>query len=200
MTPLQGIVLMSRTFSYSRVSTNEQTTENQSLAIKAAGYNVIKSRAIEETISGGVCAMERPEFRNLVENKLEAGDTLVVLKLDRLGRDNIDVQQTIQMLTDKEIKVVCLDLPVKDLSAPEGRLMLQMIASFAEFEKGRLLERTMDGLARARAKGVKLGRPVATSTTNDVLAKKELGYTQNQTAGLLSISLRTVKRHWNKTR
>jgi len=189
---------MSRTFSYSRVSTSEQTTENQSLAIKSAGYTITKPRSIEETISGGVCAMERPLFSNMVENKLEAGDTLVVLRLDRLGRDNIDVQQTINMLTDKEIKVVCLDLPVKDLSSPEGKLILQMIASFAEFEKGRLLERTMDGLARAKANGVKLGRPIATSTTSDVIAKKQIGYTQNQTAEALSISLRTVKRHWNK--
>jgi len=137
-------------------------------------------------------------FRNMVDNKLESGDSLIVLKLDRLGRNNIDVQQTITMLTERGIKVVCLDLPVKDLSSPEGKLMLQMIASFAEFEKSRLRERTMDGLARAKANGVKLGRPIATSTTKSVIAKKEMRFTQNQTAELLSISLRTVKRHWNK--
>lgn len=56
---------------------------------------------------------------------------LVVLKLDRLGRDNIDVQNTINLLTDKGVKVVCLDLPVADLASAEGKLMLQMLSAFA---------------------------------------------------------------------
>ncbi|MFC3187980.1 recombinase family protein [Shewanella intestini] len=70
----------------------------------------------------------------LINHQLERGDILVVLKLDRLGRDNIDVQNTINLLTEKGIKVVCLDLPVADLSSAEGKLMLQMFSAFAEFE------------------------------------------------------------------
>ncbi len=84
-----------RTFIYCRVSTREQDTQNQVLAIERAGYKVPESRVISEDISGSVQAMQRPKFRAMVEHKLEAGDQLVVLKLDRLGRDNIDVQQTI---------------------------------------------------------------------------------------------------------
>lgn len=103
--------------------------------------------------------MERPAFRNLVENKLEKGDTLVIAKLDRLGRDNIDVQQVVQMLTDKGIKLFILDLPVADLSSPEGKLMLQMFATFAEFEKNRISERIRDKLKQLKQEGKALGRP-----------------------------------------
>ncbi|MGL5667326.1 MAG: recombinase family protein, partial [Shewanella sp.] len=84
-----------RVFSYCRVSTTEQTTENQIIAIRQRGYDVIDSRVVSETISGSVEAMKRQKFRMLVEHQMESGDALVVLKLDRLGRDNIDVQNTI---------------------------------------------------------------------------------------------------------
>lgn len=189
---------MSRIFGYARVSTTEQSTENQRLAIKNAGYDIPSCRFISETISGGMQAMRREQFKLLVEHKLEAGDTLVVLKLDRLGRDNIDVQQTIQMLISKDIRVICLDLPVSDLSSSEGKLMLQLFSSFAEFERNRIRERTQEGLAKAKAEGKKLGRPEATETTRKVLAKKSEGLSQSQTASALSLGIATVKRHWNK--
>lgn len=69
------------------------------------------ARTISETVSGSVEAMKREKFKMLINHQMERGDTLVVLKLDRLGRGNIDVQNTINLLTDKGIKVVCLDLP-----------------------------------------------------------------------------------------
>lgn len=89
---------MSRTFAYCRVSTSEQTTENQIMAIRQAGYDVIDNRVVSEVVSGGVQAMQRKAFADMVNHKLESGDRLVVLKLDRLDRDNIDVQHTIAML------------------------------------------------------------------------------------------------------
>lgn len=189
---------MSRLFAYCRVSTTEQTTANQILAIRTAGYDVADSRVISEVVSGSREAMKREAFNNLVTNKLEAGDSLVVLKLDRLGRDNIDVQNTVTMLSDKGIKLICLDLPVKDLSSSEGKLMLQMFSAFAEFERNRIRERTQEGLKRAKAEGKTLGRPEATDTTKKVLACKERDMTQSQVARELLISLPTVKRHWNK--
>ncbi|KKC99707.1 recombinase family protein [Photobacterium halotolerans] len=189
---------MSRLFAYCRVSTTEQTTENQILAIRNSGYDVTPSRVVSETVSGSRQAMTRPEFSNLVNHKLEAGDTLVVLKLDRLGRDNIDVQQTISDLLEKNIKVVSLDLPVSDLSSPEGKLMLQMFTAFAEFERNRLIERTQEGLKRAQTEGKKLGRPEATDTTKQVLKCKEKGMSQSETAKFLGKGIATIKRHWNK--
>ena len=187
-----------RTFAYCRVSTTEQTTENQLLAIHNAGYEIPDARVVQEQVSGGVPAMQRDGFKSLVEHKLESGDVLVVWKLDRLGRDNIDVQQTIEMLMQKGVKVVSLDLPVSDLSSSEGKLMLRMFSAFAEFEKDRIRERTQEGLRRAKAQGVKLGRPEAKDTTVSVQRCREGGLSQSAAAKQLGIGIATVKRHWNK--
>lgn len=188
---------MSRIFAYCRVSTNEQTTENQIMAIRQAGYDILDSRVVSETVSGGVQAMQRRAFANMVDHKLEEGDTLVVLKLDRLGRDNIDVQQTITMLIERGIKVVSLDLPVRDLSSAEGKLMLQMFSSFAEFEKSRIIERTKEGLERAKQEGKILGRPVATETRRRVQEAREQGLSQSKAAKSLGLGIATIKRYWN---
>ncbi|HDT6062286.1 TPA: recombinase family protein [Enterobacter kobei] len=188
---------MSRTFAYCRVSTSEQTTENQIVAIRQAGYDILDSRVISETISGGVQAMQRKAFADMVTHRLEDGDRLVVLKLDRLGRDNIDVQQTIAMLVDKGVDVVSLDLPVRNLASAEGKLMLQMFSAFAEFEKSRIIERTKEGLARAKAEGKKLGRPAATDTFKRVQEAKAKGLSQSKAALEVGLSLPTIKRNWN---
>ncbi|MCL1044701.1 recombinase family protein [Shewanella electrodiphila] len=187
-----------RIFSYCRVSTTEQTTENQILAIRQKGYDVNDARTISETVSGSVEAMKREKFKMLINHQMESGDMLVVLKLDRLGRDNIDVQNTINLLAEKCIKVVCLDLPVADLSSAEGKLMLQMFSAFAEFERNRIRERTKEGLERAKTEGKKLGRPTANNTTKIVQAKKAEGLSQSEAAKSLSLGIATVKRHWNK--
>ncbi len=154
---------------------------------------------MDEGVSGGVCAMERPAFRNLVENKLEKGDTLVIAKLDRLGRDNIDVQQVVQMLTDKGIKLFILDLPVADLSSPEGKLMLQMFATFAEFEKNRISERIRDKLKQLKQEGKALGRPTK-NVYDDVQELKAQGISQRTIADKLNVSLSTVRRNWIGTK
>lgn len=187
-----------RIFSYCRVSTTEQTTDNQIIAIRQKGYEVTDARVISETVSGSVEAMKRDKFKMLINNQMECGDMLVVLKLDRLGRDNIDVQKTVNLLTDKGIKVVCLDLPVADLSSAEGKLMLQMFSAFAEFERNRIRERTKEGLERAKVQGKKLGRPIAYMTTQLIQAKKADGLSQSKTAEALGLGIATVKRHWNK--
>lgn len=189
---------MSRMFAYCRVSTTEQSTENQILAIEKAGYFVEPQRVVSETVSGSTQAFSRKKFKALIEYSMEAGDTLIVLKLDRLGRDSIDLQSTISFLIDKGIKVVCLDLPVHDLTSSEGKLMLQLFGAFAEFERNRLIERTQAGLERAKAEGKKLGRPEAKETTLKVLKAKREGYTQSLAAERLGLSLPTIKRHWNK--
>lgn len=188
---------MSRTFAYCRVSTNEQSTENQVLAIRQAGYDIISSRVVSETVSGGVQAMQRKAFANMVDHKLEEGDTLVVLKLDRLGRDNIDVQQTITMLTNRGVKVISLDLPVSDLTSSEGGLMLRIFSAFAEFEKSRIIERTKEGLERAKQEGKTLGRPVATDTRKRVQEAREQGLSQSKAASSLGLGIATIKRYWN---
>jgi len=182
-----------RTYFYCRVSTTEQTTANQVEAFKAKGYEVKEGFVVEETVSGAVCAMERKGFRAMVEHKLMEGDTLVVLKLDRLGRDNIDVQQTIDLLLKKGIRVHCLDLPNEDLSTSEGKLMLAMFAAFAAFEKDRIRERTIEGQARAKAQGKTIGRPSKVSPEK-VAELRKGGLSISATAKQLSVSEATVKR------
>ncbi|EEJ3358306.1 recombinase family protein [Salmonella enterica subsp. enterica serovar Braenderup] len=184
-----------RTFAYCRVSTDEQTTENQIEAIKRAGYDVRADRIVSEVVSGTKPAMQRLQFVKLVD-KLEKGDCLVVLKIDRLGRDNIDVQQTITMLIERGINVVSLDLPERDLSTPAGKMMLQMMAVFAEFERNKISERTKEALTARKAQGMKLGRPEATDTYQQVQALKQAGYTQAKAAKSMGVSVRTVSRHW----
>lgn len=85
------------------------------------------------------------------------------------------MQQTIEMLVDRGIDVVSLDLPVRNLASAEGKLMLQMFSAFAEFEKSRIIERTKEGLARVKTEGKKLGRPAATDTVKRVQAAKAKG-------------------------
>ena len=188
-----------RIFAYCRVSTTEQTTENQIIAIRQKGYEVTDSRVVSETVSGSVEAMKRQQFKTLINHQMESGDLLVVLKLDRLGRDNIDVQNTVNLLTRKGIKIVCLDLPVADLSSAEGKLMLQMFSAFAEFERNRIRERTKEGIERAKSQGKKLGRPKAYKTTAAIQDQKAKGKSQTKTAQDLGVGIATVKRHWNRT-
>ncbi len=190
------VMIMSRIFLYCRVSTTEQTVKNQLLALSQRGYNVPPAREVIETISGGVCAMERPQFRNMVQNKLEPGDELVVLKLDRLGRDMIDVLSTVDMLRAKGIIVKSLDLDGVDLTSSAGRFQMSVLASVANFERDRIRERTMDGLLQAKSLGKKLGRPNAVSTERIQECKRK-GLSQSMTAKELAVSIATVKRYWN---
>lgn len=88
---------MSRVFAYCRVSTADQTTDNQVREIAAAGFRVTPQRTITETVSGSVAASERVGFGRLME-KLEAADVLVVTKLDRLGRNAMDLRATVDAL------------------------------------------------------------------------------------------------------
>jgi len=149
---------MARTFAYCRVSTADQTTDNQVREIEAAGFKVDPKRIVTETVSGSVAAMERKGFARLVD-KLEAGDILIVTKLDRLGRNAMDVRSTVDSLARDGVKVHCLALGGVDLTSPAGKMTMGVIAAVAEFERDLLVERTQAGLSRAKAEGKTLGRP-----------------------------------------
>lgn len=153
---------MSRVFAYCRVSTAEQAPQNQAEEIRAAGFAVEPYRLIEETISGSVPAAERPGFARLLD-RLEPGDVLVVSKLDRLGRNAMDVRATVERLAGMGVRVHCLALGGADLASPAGKMTMQVIAAVAEFERDLLIERTKAGLARARNAGKRCGRPPSLS-------------------------------------
>ena len=164
---------MTRVFAYCRVSTAEQTTDNQIQEIAAAGFEVKPQRAITETISGSVAALERKGFKKLLD-KLEAGDVLVVTKLDRLGRNAMDVRATVEQLTALGVRVHCLALGGVDLTSPAGKMTMGVIAAVAEFERDLLIERTQAGLSRARSEGKLLGRPQSLTKAQAVVVRDRI--------------------------
>ena len=184
-----------RVFAYCRVSTAEQTTANQLQEIATAGFQVSPRRAIKETISGSVAASERPGWASLVA-RLEEGDVLVVTKLDRLGRNAMDVRATVDGLAAEGVRVYCLALGGMDLTSPAGRMTMGVIAAVAEFEKDLLIERTHAGLSRAKAEGKSLGRPKSLSDeeTQEVLKRLAAGESVAATARALGTSRQTVMR------
>jgi putative DNA-invertase from lambdoid prophage Rac len=148
-------------FGYGRVSTKEQQSEKQRLELERAGYDVAYWFA-DEGVSGKMPALQRAQFRVLL-GKIRDGETLVVSKLDRLGRDAHDIGATIKMLAARRIEVIVLQLGKLDLTSSAGKLMLTMLAALAEMERDMLVERTQSGLARAKAQGKTLGRPASTT-------------------------------------
>jgi putative DNA-invertase from lambdoid prophage Rac len=153
---------MARVFAYCRVSTPDQTTDNQVREIEAAGFAIDARRVTVETVSGSLPAMKRKGFARLVD-RFEPDDVLVVTKLDRLGRNAMDVRSTVEKLAEEGVRVHCLSLGGVDLTSPAGKMTMGVIAAVAEFEKDLLVERTQSGLRRAKAEGKKLGRPSALS-------------------------------------
>ena len=165
---------MSRVFAYCRVSTTDQTTDNQVREIAAAGFAIQPKRIVAECISGSVVASERPGFTKLVD-RMEAGDVLVVTKLDRLGRNAMDVRSTVEALAASGIRVHCLALGGVDLTSAAGKMTMQVLAAVAEFERDLLIERTQSGQARARAQGKHMGRPAKTTPAQREAIRKALG-------------------------
>lgn len=186
---------MSRVFAYCRVSTSDQTTQNQVREIQAAGFTITEQRTITETVSGSVASSERLGFTKLLD-RLESGDVLVVTKLDRLGRNAMDVRATVERLEDAGIRVHCLALGGVDLTSPAGKMTMQVLNAVAEFERDLLIERTQAGISRARAEGKTFGRPSALSSDQreDVLRMLSEGVSVAQIAKQFNTSRQTIMR------
>ena len=186
---------MPRTFAYVRVATAGQTTENQLHEIEAAGFTVEPRRIVSETISGSTAAAQRRGFIRLMD-KLESGDILVVTKLDRLGRNAMDVRATVDRLATLGVRVHCLALGGADLTSAAGKMTMQVIAAVAEFERDLLVERTQAGLARARAEGKSIGRPGALtqSQREDIVRRLDGGASVSALAREYATSRQTIIR------
>jgi putative DNA-invertase from lambdoid prophage Rac len=186
---------MSRTFVYARVSTVGQTTENQVREIEAAGFSVQPNRIITETVSGSSAIEQRKGFLKLLD-RMETGDVLIVTKLDRLGRNAIDVQQTVARLEAMGVHVHCLALGGVDLTSPAGKMTMAVITAVAQFERDLLIERTHAGLDTAKAKGRKLGRRPSLSAAEaaDVRAKLGAGASVSALARQRKVSRMTIMR------
>lgn len=153
---------MSRVFAYARVSTREQNTENQLREIRAAGFDIEDRRTIVESVSGSVPTNQRKGFSKLMD-RMEMGDILVVTKLDRLGRNAMDVRSTVEALATTGVRVHCLALGGVDLTSAAGRMTMQVLNAVAEFERDLLIERTNAGIERAKSEGKHMGRPALLS-------------------------------------
>lgn len=186
---------MGRTFAYCRVSTADQVTDNQAREIEAAGFAVDPKRIVMETVSGSTAAMERRGFARLVD-RLEAGDVLVVTKLDRLGRNAMDVRSTVERLASDGVRVHCLALGGVDLTSAAGKMTMTVISAVAEFERDLLIERTQSGLSRAKAEGKALGRPSALTVDQqrDVLASRAEGTSLGVLAKRYGVSRSSIQR------
>lgn len=184
------------TFIYARVSTTGQTTDNQLLEIEAAGYH--GDTVYADTISGKVPAMERPEFAKMLDTiaRTKRPKRLIVTKLDRLGRDAIDIQGTVRTLAGMGCGVRVLQLGDLDLTASAGKIVLATLAAVAEIERDLLIERTNAGLARAKKEGKRLGRPpVADAAAAEQIRRKlRDGLSVSQVARDHGVSRATVLR------
>ena len=136
---------------YARVSKeDDQTNLLQAKALRAAGCK----RIFEEAASGG--RWDRPELHRMLD-QLRAGDTIVVWKLDRLSRSLKDVLHIMERIAQAGAGFRSITESI-DTTTPAGRMMMQMVGSFAEFERAMIRERTSAGLAAARAEGRVGGR------------------------------------------
>ncbi|HCS1513382.1 recombinase family protein [Shigella sonnei] len=154
---------------YCRVSTDDQSITNQQMQIEEAGYNIAKWFA-DEAVSGSVKASLRNGFSSLLAYARE-GDTVVVVAVDRLGRDTIDVLSTVKALQAKGVTVISLREGF-DLSSAMGEAMLGIMSTLAQLERSLIAqlersliaERRKAGIERAKAEGVHMGRPVKASS------------------------------------
>lgn len=142
------------TWGYARVSTADQETEPQVIALVSAG--VAPDHIAAEVVSGSVPALSRPVLSGVL-GRLVAGDVLVVAKLDRLGRNSADLLSVIEGLDRRGVAVRLLDMGA-DTGTAAGRLVVQVLAAVAEWERGVMLERTKAGIEAARRAGRHPGR------------------------------------------
>ncbi|MDO3167201.1 recombinase family protein [Mycobacteroides abscessus subsp. abscessus] len=141
---------------YARVSTTEQSVGLQLDALQSAG---VERTFVDEGISGSVSS--RPELDRCLE-VLREGDTLVVWRLDRLARSLKNLLELVENLSTRGIHLRSLTESI-DTSSASGRLILSVFGALAEFERSLIIERTQAGLAAARLRGARIGRPMAMS-------------------------------------
>lgn len=184
------------TFIYARVSTDSQTNQNQLLEIAQAGYQA--DAIYTDSISGKIPALERPEFAKMMDaiSRTKSPKRLIVSKLDRLGRDALDILGTVKNLEHTDCTVRVLQLGDLDLTSSAGKLVLSTLAAVAEMERDILVERTNAGIARAKAEGKILGRPKLTNEDSENLIRSKLaqGVSVSQVARDFEVSRATIIR------
>lgn len=171
---------------YARVSTHRQqdSLEAQQEALSAYGCEKIYS----DTLSGA--KPERPGLSAAIDY-MRSEDSLVVTRLDRLGRSALDILRTVQDLDSRGIRIEALDTQL-DTRTRAGKLVLSVLASMAEFERNLIVERTFEGLAHARNQGRTGGRPYKLQQAALKLLAE--GLSENQAAATFNVSRPTISR------
>ena len=179
-------------YGYARVSTTEQAPGLQVGALEAAGCEEV----IVERASGG--KRDRPELQRLL-SRLADGDVLVVWKLDRLSRSLKDLLWLLERIEQAGAGFRSVTESI-DTTTAAGRMLMQMLGAFAEFERAMIQERTRAGLEAAKKKGRLLGRRPKLTPEQQAMVVELLttGRGQREVARLFGVSQRTIGRIWRR--
>lgn len=184
-------------YGYCRVSTLGQDLQEQEGALMALG--VPRTNIFKEKISGAVKSDDRPQFVKLLK-KLQTGDELVVMKLDRLGRSTLDILIVLQNIRQQGIAITIQRVgTIRDDMM--GSLTMNFLASFAEFERALIIDRTQSGRKRAMENGIKMGRKPKLSRQAQKAIRRRYGEeTETALAKKYGGGLRTIQRMVHTTR
>ena len=175
---------------YTRVSTVAQTLDQQDEALAAAGV----TKTFSDTLSGA--RDDRPGLSALLDYVRE-GDTVVVWKLDRLGRNTLHVLETVKALTERSVRLVSTTDGI-DSSTAAGRMVIGVLASMAEFERELVKERTALKRETSRANGTRFGRPRKVDDGEHIATARRMkadGHTGKDIAKYLGVSRATLYRY-----
>jgi DNA invertase Pin-like site-specific DNA recombinase len=177
------------TYGYARVSTNGQSLDQQEAELSAASC----AKVFKERVSGA--KTDRAELAKVIR-RLEPGDVLVVTRLDRLARSTRDLLNVLATISEREAGFRSLKDAWADTTTPHGRLMLTILGGLAEFERELIRARTGEGRKRAKANGVKFGRPAALTPHQRQEALQQLanGSVQADVARCFNVSQATISR------
>jgi DNA invertase Pin-like site-specific DNA recombinase len=176
-------------YGYARVSTDGQTVAAQVAALKAAGA----VKVFFETVSGA--KTDRVQLAKALR-KMQAGDVLMVARLDRLARSTRDLLNTLYTLGERGVGFKSLGDTWADTTTPHGRLMLTVLGGLAEFERELIRARTSEGRERAKGRGVKFGRPskLTPHQRTEALARLAARETQADIARSYAVDPTTIGR------
>ena len=176
-------------YGYARVSTDGQSVDAQVRQLTKAGYK----KVFREVASGA--KTDRTQLRRALD-QLEAGDVLLVTRLDRLARSTRDLLNTLATITDRKAGFRSLGDTWADTTTPHGRLMLTVLGGLAEFERELIRARTGEGRARAKARGKSLGRPfkLTPHQRQEALARRDGGELLSEIARGYNVSSSTISR------
>jgi DNA invertase Pin-like site-specific DNA recombinase len=183
------------TYAYLRVSTDDQTTDNQRLEIENAGFKVDEVIA-ENGVSGSTSAFDRPAFKEMMK-KLVKGDIVIVKAVDRVGRNAFDVLAVIEKFKEIGIGFRVMQIDGLDVTSPMGKGIMTILAAIAEMELNMIKERTKSGVARAKAEGKAVGKESKIDpdkVEEAAIMLKSGNYTQKAVAQFLNITERSLRR------